>query len=44
VEEILKYQTFGQWKKKQYLIRWKGYASVHDEWVDEKDLYTNNLL
>ena len=30
VERILKQRTFGRWKKKQYLVRWKGYLPAHD--------------
>jgi len=30
VEKILKEHSHGQWKKKQYLIRWKGYSLAHD--------------
>jgi len=29
VETILKYCTFNRWKKKQYLVRWKGYSPAH---------------
>ena len=31
-------------KKKQYLIRWKGYAASEDSWVDAKDLHAPELL
>jgi hypothetical protein len=44
VEMILKHCTFGQWKKKQYLVRWKGYSPAHDSWVISKDLHANNLV
>jgi hypothetical protein len=30
VEMILKHRTFGQWRKLQYLVRWKGYSPAHD--------------
>jgi len=30
VEQILKERQFSQWKKKQYLVCWKGYSPAHD--------------
>jgi Chromo (CHRromatin Organisation MOdifier) domain len=44
VEQILKHQTYGRWKKKQYLIRWKGYSPTHDLWVNEEDMHADDLL
>ena len=44
MEQILKKRTFGYWKKKQYLIRWKGYLPAHDSWVNTKDLNALELL
>ena len=44
VEKIIKERTFGRWKKKQYLVRWKGYSPSHDEWVSEEDLHAPDLL
>jgi len=44
VEQILKERTFGRWKKKQYLIRWKGCSPAHDSWVNIKDLNAPELL
>ena len=44
VETITDDRTWGRWKKKQYKVRWLGYAPAHDSWVDEKDLHTSELV
>jgi len=44
VEKILKQQEFGRWKKKQYLIRWKGYSLAHDSWVNQEDMHADDLV
>jgi Chromo (CHRromatin Organisation MOdifier) domain len=31
-------------KKKQYLIRWKGYALAHDSWEDESGIHAPKLI
>src|SRR6267142_1683051 len=42
IEKILGHRTYR--KKKQYLIRWKGYAPAHDSWIDESGLHAPELL
>src|SRR6266851_8136053 len=44
VERFIKECTFGRWKKKQYLVRWKGYSPVHDSWVNEEDMHAKELI
>jgi hypothetical protein len=42
VEEILEDQQYR--RKKQYLVRWKGYAPAHNSWVDESELHPPDLV
>ena len=44
VERILQERTFGRWKKKQYLVRWKGYSPAHDSWVSKDDIHAPELI
>jgi len=42
IEKILRHRTYR--KKKQYLIRWKGYTPAHDSWINESGLHAPELL
>jgi len=44
IQKILKERSFGRWKKKQYLVRWKDYLPAYDSWVNTKDLHALELL
>jgi len=44
VEQVLQSRCFGQTKKKQYLVCWKGYLPSHDSWVDESDMNATDLI
>ena len=37
-------RLFGQWKKHQYLIKWKGYTEVHNSWEPKENVNTPELV
>ena len=38
VEQVLDEHNYGRWKKKQYLVKWKGYPDSDNQWLDAKDM------
>ena len=44
VEDILMHQKSGCNQKLQYLVKWKGYPSSENSWVDSKDLHAPEIL
>jgi hypothetical protein len=44
VEQILGERTHGRWKKKQYLIKWKGYSQVHNSWEPTENVNAPDLV
>ena len=38
VERVLDERNHGHWKKKQYLVKWKGYPDSDNQWLDAKDM------
>ena len=38
VEQVLDERNYGRWKKKQYLVKWKGYPDLDNQWLDAKDM------
>jgi hypothetical protein len=44
VEDIISDRRHGRSKKFQYLVKWFGYPSAENSWVDEKDLHAPEIL
>ena len=44
VEQVLDERTHGCWKKKQYLVRWKGYPDLGNQWLDANDMENAQVL
>jgi hypothetical protein len=44
VKKIIKTHTFEHWKKKQYLVRWKGYSPAYNSWVNSEDMHAEDLI
>ena len=38
VEQVLDERNYGHRKKKQYLVKWKGYPDSDNQWLDAKDM------
>ena len=38
VEAVLDMRHYGRKKKRQYLVKWKGYPNSDNEWVDHRDM------
>ena len=38
VEAVLDMRHYGRKKKRQYLVKWKGYPDSDNEWVDHRDM------
>jgi len=44
VKTVLDTRQFGRGRKKQYLIKWKGYPDSDNEWVDHKDVHAPKAI
>jgi len=44
VEKVLDTRQFGKRRKRQYLIKWKGYPDSDNEWVDHKDIHAPEAI
>src|SRR5260370_22709990 len=44
VEKILDHQKFGRGHKLQYLIKWKGYPDLENQWVDQRDVFAQEAV
>jgi hypothetical protein len=44
VEQILAMRLYRRWKKRQYLIKWKGYSNAHNSWEPAKNVNAPDLV
>src|SRR6201996_6693543 len=44
VEHVLDSRTHGRTKKKQYLVKWKGYPESDNQWVNHEDMAADDAI
>ncbi len=44
VEAVLDTRRFGRGRKRQYLVKWKGYPDSDNEWVDHKNVHAPEAI
>ena len=44
VEEVLQSQKVGRGRKVQYLVKWKGYPELDNQWVNWDDLHADKMI
>ena len=44
IEEVLQSRKFRRGRKVQYLVKWKGYPDLKNQWVDWNDLHADEAL
>ncbi len=44
VEKVLDTRQSGRGRKKQYLIKWKGYPDSDNEWVDHRNMHAPEVI
>ena len=44
MERVLDERNYGCWKKKQYLVKWKGYPDSDNQWLDAKNMENTQEL
>ena len=44
IEEVLQSRKFRRERKVQYLVKWKGYPDLENQWVDWDDLHADKAL
>ncbi len=44
VKKVLDLHRVGRRRKLQYLVKWKGYLDLDNEWVDKKDIHADKAI
>jgi len=44
VEKILDLRHFGRRRKLQYLVKWKGYPNLDNQWVNKEDIFAEDAI
>ncbi len=44
IEKILDSRQFSRGRKKQYLIKWKGYPDSDNKWIDKRDMHAPQVI
>ena len=44
IEEVLQSRQYGRGRKVQYIVKWKGYPNLDNQWVDWDSLHADEAL
>ena len=44
VEKVIASRRFGRGRKLQYLVKWKGYPDLDNQWVSKEDVFADEVI